>query len=158
MAKGMGNGFPIGWTAAAPEVAGSVQGATISTFGGNPVASAAAKAVIDFIEEENLLANAAETGAYLREALEELQRRHRLIGDVRGMGLMQAIELVEDHKTKAPAAQAALRLMEAARQNGLLIGKSGLYGNAIRVSPPLNIGKADVDEFARRLNAAFSSL
>lgn len=156
-AKGMANGFPIGLTSATPEVAQAVRGATISTFGGNPVASTAARAVIDFIEEQNLLANAAETGAYLREALEELQRRHPLIGDVRGMGLMQALELVENHKDKTPAAEATLRVMEAARENGLLIGKGGLYGNCLRVSPPLNIGKGDVDEFARRLDAAFHS-
>jgi 4-aminobutyrate aminotransferase len=157
-AKGMGNGFPIGLTVARREVAESLAGATISTFGGNPVASAAAKAVIDFIEEENLLANAAETGAYLRGTLEELQRKHRIIGDVRGMGLMQAIELVEDRETKVPATGTALRLMEAIRENGLLLGKSGLDGNVLRVSPPLNIGKADVDEFSRRLDAALSSL
>src|SRR6185436_7335216 len=90
-AKGLGNGFPIGLTVATPEVADSVKGATISTFGGNPLATTAAKAVIDFIDEQNLLANAASTGAYLLEKLKELAAKHSLIGDVRGMGLMQAI-------------------------------------------------------------------
>ena len=151
-AKGLGNGFPIGVTVATPEVAAGVHGWTISTFGGNPIATTAAKAVLDLIDEENLLTNAAETGAYLRAKLEELREKHAIIGDVRGMGLMQALELVEDRQTKAPAAHATAELMEAARRNGLLIGKGGTYGNCIRISPPLNIAKSDVDEFARLLD------
>ena len=151
-AKGLGNGCPIGLTVATPEVAAGVTGLTISTFGGNPVTTAAAKAVLDFIESENLLANAAETGAYLRGKLEELREKHAVIGDVRGMGLMQALELVEDRATKAPAPRATTALMEAARRNGLLVGKGGTYSNCIRISPPMNIAKSDVDEFARRLD------
>jgi len=151
-AKGLGNGFPIGVTVATPEVAAGVKGLTISTFGGNPVTTTAAKAVLDFIEEENLLANADETGAYLRGRLEELREKHAIIGDVRGMGLMQALELVEDRQTKAPAVHAAAELMEAARRNGLLVGKGGTYGNCIRISPPMNITRSDVDEFARILD------
>jgi len=139
---------------ATPEVADSVKGLTISTFGGNPVTTTAAKAVLDLIDEENLLANSAETGTYLRGKLEELQAKYAVIGDVRGMGLMQAIELVEDRQTKAPAARATAELMEAARRNGLLLGKGGMYGNCIRISPPLNVGKSDVDEFARLLDAS----
>jgi 4-aminobutyrate aminotransferase-like enzyme len=153
-AKGLGNGCPIGVTVATPEVADSLKGLTISTFGGNPVTTTAAKAVLDLIDEENLLANSAETGTYLRGKLEELQAKYAVIGDVRGMGLMQAIELVEDRQTKAPAARATAELMEAARRNGLLLGKGGMYGNCIRISPPLNVGKSDVDEFARLLDAS----
>jgi 4-aminobutyrate aminotransferase-like enzyme len=153
-AKGLGNGCPIGVTVATPEVADSLQGLTISTFGGNPVTTTAARAVLDLIDEENLLANAGETGAYLRGKLEELQAKFPVIGDVRGMGLMQAIELVEDRRTKTPAAHATAELMEAARRNGLLLGKGGMYGNCIRISPPLNVGKSDVDEFARLLDAS----
>ena len=151
-AKGLGNGAPIGLTVATPEVAAGVKGLTISTFGGNPVATTAAKAVIDFIEEQNLLSNAADVGQYLREKLEELKRKHTIIGDVRGMGLLQALELVEDRETKAPAAAATVQLMEAARRNGLLVGKGGTYGNVIRISPPMNISRTDVDEFARQLD------
>jgi len=151
-AKGLGNGFPIGLTVAKPEVAAGVRGLTISTFGGNPVATTAAKAVLDLIEEENLLANAAETGAYLRAKLEELRAKHAIVGDVRGMGLMQALELVEDRASRKPAARATAELMEAARRHGLLVGKGGTYGNCIRISPPLNVTRADVDEFARRLD------
>jgi 4-aminobutyrate aminotransferase-like enzyme len=151
-AKGLGNGCPIGLTVATPKVAAGVTGLTISTFGGNPVATTAAKAVLDFIDAENLRANAAETGAYLRAKLEELRDKHAIIGDVRGMGLMQALELVEDRRSKTPAVRATAELMEAARRNGLLVGKGGAYGNCIRISPPLNITKSDVDEFARRLD------
>ncbi len=156
-AKGLGNGLPVGLTVATPEVADSVRGATISTFGGNPVVSTAAKAVIDFIDEQNLLANAASTGAYLREKLKELAAKHSLIGDVRGMGLMQAIELVRDPKTKEPAVEETAELMEAARENGLLVGKGGLFANVIRISPPLNIQKTDVDEFARLLDTSLDA-
>ncbi|HKW97722.1 MAG TPA: aspartate aminotransferase family protein [Bryobacteraceae bacterium] len=157
-AKGLGNGLPIGVTVATPEVADAIKGATISTFGGNPITTTAAKAVIDFIEQENLVSNAASTGAYLREKLEELARKHPLIGEVRGMGLMQAIELVRDRKTKEPATTETADLMERARANRLLVGKGGIFGNAIRISPPLNIQKADIDEFARLLDASLASV
>src|SRR5277367_5561543 len=145
--KGLGNGMPIGLTVARPEVADSMRGVTISTFGGNPVTNAAAKAVIDFVEEQNLAVNAANMGSYLRDKLNELREKHTLIGDVRGMGLMQALELVEDRETKAPAKAATAQIMEAAKRNGLLIGKGGLYGNVLRISPPLNIGRFDIDQF-----------
>lgn len=155
-AKGLANGLPIGLTVATAEVAEAVRGLTISTFGGNPVSTAAAKAVIEYIEENNLPANCEETGAYLRGRLEELREKHRLIGEVRGMGLLQALELVRDRRTKEPAAKETSAVMEAARREGILVGKGGTYGNCIRISPPMNIGKADVDEFTRRLDAAFT--
>jgi 4-aminobutyrate aminotransferase len=153
-AKGLANGTPIGLTIARPEIADSVKGATISTFGGNPIATTAAKAVIDFIEEQNLSINAAEVGAYFRDKLLELQAKHSIIGDVRGMGLLQAVELVEDPVSKTPAAAQTTAIMEAARENGILLGKGGLHGNVLRFSPPMNIGKSDVDEFARLLDAS----
>lgn len=150
-AKGLGNGLPIGATTARPEVADSMRYLTLSTFGGNPVTTAAAKAVIDFVEENNLLANCEEVGGYLRAGLEALQVKYPLIGDVRGKGLMQALELVEDRESKAPAPKRTKALLENARRNGLLIGGGGLYGNVIRISPPMNIAMADVDEFLRLL-------
>jgi 4-aminobutyrate aminotransferase len=157
-AKGMGNGVPIGLTIAKPEIADSLQGLTISTFGGNPVTCATAKAVIDLIEEDDLRTNAAEVGGYFRKKLEELQEKHALIGDVRGMGLMQALELVEDRTTKQPSPAGTTALMEEARKRGLLLGKGGFYGNVIRMSPPLNISKADVDEAVRILDESFAAL
>jgi 4-aminobutyrate aminotransferase-like enzyme len=157
-AKGLGNGAPIGLTVARAEIADSVRGLTISTFGGNPISATAAKAVIDYIDEHRLAAHAAETGAHLRAGLEELQRKHSVIGDVRGMGLMQALELVDDRENKAPAARATAALMEAARENALLIGKGGLYGNCIRISPPLNVSKTDVNDFLERLDASLTQV
>jgi 4-aminobutyrate aminotransferase-like enzyme len=153
-AKGLGNGAPIGLTVAKAAVADSVKGLTISTFGGNPVTTTQAKAVIDLIAEENLLKNCEETGGYLRAGLEELQRKHEIIGEVRGMGLMQAIELVEDRKSKTPATAQTAAVMEAARENRLLIGKGGMFGNVLRITPPMNVGRADVDQFIRLLDAS----
>ena len=157
-AKGLANGFPIGLTAARPEIADSVKKLTISTFGGGPIPTTAAKAVIDLVEQENLAGNAAEMGAFLREGLEDLQRKYLLIGHIRGMGLMQALELVQDHESKNPAAAETARLMEAARENRILIGKGGLYGNVIRVSPPLNVSRSDVSDFLRALDASFAQV
>ena len=157
-AKGMANGSPAGATITTAELADSFQGLTISTFGGNPVTSVAARATIEVIEEENLRENAHTVGAYFRGKLEELQQKYPLIGDVRGMGLMQALELVKDRQTKDPAPEATLQLMERARDNGLLIGKGGLYGNVIRLSPMLNISKADVDEATRLLDKSLGEV
>ena len=157
-AKGLGNGMPIGATTARPDVADAMRFLTLSTFGGNPVTTAAAKAVLDYVEEQDLLANCAVQGAYLRGKLDGLAAQYPLIGDVRGMGLMQALELVVDRETKEPAAEATKRVMDAARREGLLIGKGGLWGNVIRISPPMNIGRADIDEFARMLDAAFANV
>jgi len=156
-AKGLANGSPIGLTVAKPEVADAVTGLTISTFGGNPVTATAAKAVIDFIEECDLLANCAATGAYLRAGLEELKDKHELIGDVRGIGLLQAVELVTDRKAKTPAAAEAAQVMEAARENRLIIGKGGMYGNVLRISPPMNVGRADVDQFLQLLDRSLAA-
>ena len=157
-AKGLANGQPVGLTIARPEIADAFQGLTISTFGGNPVTATAARAVIDIIEEDDLKTNAAVVGGYFRQKLEELQGKYPLIGDVRGMGLMQALELVTDRKTKEPAAAATNSLLEEARKRGLLIGKGGMHGNVIRMSPPLNIAKSDVDEAIRLLDQSFAAV
>jgi 4-aminobutyrate aminotransferase len=157
-AKGMANGMPIGATMTTPEIAASFKGLQISTFGGNPPTSVAAKAVIDIIEEDKLMDNAETVGNYFRQGLEELKRKHEVIGDVRGMGLMQGIELVRDRKTKEPAPQETTQVMEEARRGGLLIGKGGLWGNVIRMSPPLNISKADVDDAIRILDQSFTKV
>jgi len=122
-AKGMGNGVPIGATITTAELANAFQGLTISTFGGNPVTSVAARATIQVIEEEHLLENAHTMGKHFREQLEVLKEKHAIIGDVRGMGLMQALELVKDRQTKEPAPEAANQLMERTRSHGLLVGK-----------------------------------
>ena len=157
-AKGMANGVPIGLTLTRPEIADAYKGFTISTFGGNPVTCVAAKATIDLIEEEQLMDNAQEVGNHFRQGLEALKEKHTIIGDVRGMGLMQGIELVKDRQTKAPAAEATNLVMERARVNGLLVGKGGLYGNVIRMSPPLNISRSDVEAALTALDKSLAEV
>ena len=97
-------------------------------------------------------------GAYFRGKLEDLQQKYPVIGDVRGKGLMLGLELVKDRQTKEPAPEATSQLLERTRDNGLLIGKGGLYGNVIRLSPMLNIGKADVDEAVRLLDQSLGEV
>jgi 4-aminobutyrate aminotransferase-like enzyme len=157
-AKSMANGVPVGATITTAELADKFQGLTISTFGGNPVTSVAARAVIEVIEEENLRENTYVVGGYLRAKLEFLKEKYPLIGDVRGLGMMQGLELVRDRESKEPAPVETTELMERARANGLLIGKGGLYGNVIRLAPPMNISKADVDEAMRMLEKSFSEI
>jgi len=118
----------------------------------------AALAVIQLIEEEDLKRNAAEVGSYLRQQLENLKEKYTVIGDVRGMGLMQGIELVKDRETKEPAPQAVLTVFEETKRRGVLIGKGGLYGNVIRTGMMLNSTKDHVDELITALDAAFKGV
>jgi 4-aminobutyrate aminotransferase len=148
----------FGTTITTRELSASFQGLTISTFGGNPVTSVAAKATIEFIEKENLLENAEKVGNYFRGKLDELQQKYPVIGEVRGKGLMLALELVKDRETKEPAPEATAQLLERTREHGLLVGKGGLYGNVIRLSPMLNIAKSDVDEAARLLDKSLAEV
>ena len=155
-AKGMANGVPIGATIATPEVADSIKGFSISTFGGNPVTSAAALATIEVIEEEGLVQNAAAMGGRLRQGLEGLKEKFPMIGDVRGMGLMQGLEVVGVNKSPDP--EAVQRIFELTRHHGLLIGKGGLMGNVIRISPPLNVTKDQIDQALKLLDRSFSEM
>ena len=155
-AKGMANGVPIGCTITRPDIADAFKGLTISTFGGNPVTCVAAKATIDVIEEDKLLDNVELVGNHFRQGLEALKDKHNVIGDVRGMGLMQGIELVKDRGTKKPAPELTSEVLERTRANGLLVGKGGLYANVIRMSPPLNISKADVDQALATLDKSLT--
>ncbi len=155
-AKGMANGVPIGWTIATPAVADKFPGLTFATFGGNPVSSAAALAVIKLIEEEDLKTNARVVGDYFRSKLEELKEKYPIIGDVRGMGLMQGIELVRDRETKEPAPEAVLKVFEETKRQGVLIGKGGLYGNVIRTGMMLNSTTDKVDELVAALDKGFA--
>ena len=157
-AKAMANGMPVGATVTTPEIAAAIKGPQISTFGGNPVTAVAALATIEVIEEEGLLANAAAMGSKLAEGLNHLKTTHAIVGDVRGKGLMQAIELVNDPESKEPAPLAMNALLEATRERGLLIGKGGLSGNTVRLSPPLNINKADVDTAIDILDRSLSDV
>jgi 4-aminobutyrate aminotransferase len=157
-AKGIANGFPVGATIATEEIANAWTGPSISTFGGNPVSMAATEATLETMESEDVPARSERLGATLRAALEDMQSRHAFIGDVRGMGLMQALELVEDRKTKEPAPGKTNALMEAAKREGLLLGKGGLYGNTIRMAPPMLITETELDEAIARLDRALAAV
>lgn len=148
MAKGIANGFPLGNVMTTPEIAESTLkgGITISTFGGNPVACAASLATMSVLENEANPKRVAELGRQLRSGLEALQQKYPVIGDVRGKGLMQGIELVKDKTTKEPSPKAASHLMDATKKYGLLIGKGGLYGNVMRIAPPLTASADDIAE------------
>ncbi|MGA7394156.1 MAG: aminotransferase class III-fold pyridoxal phosphate-dependent enzyme [Terrimicrobiaceae bacterium] len=146
MAKGIGNGFPLAAVVTTPEI-GSVLAQRIhfNTFGGNPVAMAAGKAVLEVIEREKLQENALRLGGYLLAGLEKLKQKHGLIGDVRGKGLLLGIELVRDRGTKEPAKVECAQVLENARERGLLLGKGGLWGQTIRFAPPMCITQGDAD-------------
>lgn len=157
-AKGMGNGVPIGWTIATAEIADKFPGLTFATFGGNPVSTAAGLAVIKLIENEDLRTNCKVVGDYLYERLCGLFERYDVIGDVRGKGLMQAVELVVDRKTKEPNPQAVLKVFEETKKQGVLIGKGGLYGNVIRTGMMLNSTKDNVDELIAALDKGLETV
>lgn len=156
-AKGLANGIPIGGLIATDELAASIRSLSLSTFGGNPVATTAALANLNYIVTNNLRENASDVGAYLKARLWELAERHRMIGDARGMGLLVAVELVHDRETKEPAPELAARVLDAAKERGLIIGKGGLYANTLRISPPLIISKTDVDAAIEALDGAFTA-
>lgn len=157
-AKGIANGMPVGGTIATAEVADSWKGATISTFGGNPVSMAAADATIMVMEREDIPSRSERLGRVLRAHLDTYEDRFPWVGDVRGMGLMQALELVEDKKTKEPAPGKTNQLMEAAKREGLLLGKGGLYGNTIRIAPPMLITDDELADALGRLDRAMAAV
>ena len=121
-----------------------VPGTHASTFGGNPVSCAASLATIDILEKEATPQHNAKVGAILRTGLDGFKEKYSFIGDVRGMGLMQGLELVKDRQSKEPSTQATAHLFEATRELGLLIGKGGMYGNVIRIAPPMTATEEDV--------------
>jgi alanine-glyoxylate transaminase/(R)-3-amino-2-methylpropionate-pyruvate transaminase len=157
MAKGIGNGAPLAAVTTRREIAESITGRThFNTFGGNPLSMAAGLAVLEIIDEEGLQENARVVGGRFKAGLKELQTRHRLIGDVRGKGLMLGVELVKDRETKEPARQETLDIMEHLREAGILIGKGALDGNVLRIKPPLCLTAADVDYALEALDSALS--
>ncbi len=157
-AKGLANGYGIGAFIAKREVADSYKGANISTFGGNPISMVAAIANVEYIREHNLVGNAERMGKLLREGMMELMDKHPLIGDVRGKGLMLGVELVRDRASKAPAAEETARVMEHCKDDGVLIGRGGLYANVLRLTPPLVVNADDVRRALRALDAAFTAV
>ena len=155
-AKGMANGSPIGCTATTDAIAATLKPLSFSTFGGNPVTSAAALATLRVIQKQRLADNARVMGDRLNLAFRDMQRRYPIIGDVRGMGLMQGMELVKENKVPDP--QAASRVLEGTRRRGVLIGKGGLWGNVLRVAPPLTVTEAQIDELTAALDESLGEL
>ena len=159
MAKGIGNGCPLGAVVTTPKIAQSLVGKVhFNTFGGNPVVSAMGKAVLEVIEKENLQANTLKMGNYILTGFNKLKEKHKIIGDVRGKGLLLGMELVKDRVTKVPASAECVQVLENARDLGLLIGKGGLWGQTIRFAPPMCITQADADFVLAVLDEAFSAL
>jgi 4-aminobutyrate aminotransferase-like enzyme len=160
MAKGIANGYPISAVLATSPIADAWKGGNISTFGGNPISSAAANATIEQIVDDKLPENAAAMGKILREGLEGLKAKYAVIGDVRGRGLMQGVELVRDEKAgdRTPAADTTLRLFEETKKRGMIIGRGGLHGNVLRIAPPLVVGRAEVTDALAILDASFAAL
>jgi alanine-glyoxylate transaminase/(R)-3-amino-2-methylpropionate-pyruvate transaminase len=159
LAKGIGNGTPLAAVVTTPDIAQSLADRIhFNTFGGNPVSCAIGKAVLEVIDREDLQKNCLEMGTLIMEGLEKLMSRYDVIGDVRGKGLMIGVELVKDRNTKEPAKDECVRVFERSRELGLLIGKSGFYGNVLRIKPPMCISRADVDFLIEVLDMAFSEL
>ncbi|XP_010256968.1 PREDICTED: alanine--glyoxylate aminotransferase 2 homolog 3, mitochondrial [Nelumbo nucifera] len=146
MAKGIGNGIPIGAVVTTPEIAQVLTHRSyFNTFGGNPVCTAGGLAVLKVIEKEKLQQNAFLVGSHLKERLTALKDKYEIIGDVRGRGLMLGVELVKDRKLKTPAKDETLHVMDQMKEMGVLIGKGGFYGNVFRITPPLCFTKEDAD-------------
>ncbi len=159
MAKGLGNGFPIGAVVAKKSVAEPMSERFLfHTYGANPTSCAAARAVLKVIQEEKTQENSKRVGAALLARLQDLKARHQSIGDVRGRGLMLAIEMVEDRRSKAPDRETTARVFEHCRTQGLILSKSGPTQSCLRMVPPMCLSLDDVDQVADGLDAAFSAL
>jgi len=161
MAKGIANGWPLSATICTPAIADSLTKLTISTFGGNPISVTAANATISVIEKHDLRRNAEVQGKRLRDGLERLKAKYpRTIGDVRGMGLMQGVEMVEDEtkQDRTPAPKKVNAFFEETKKRGLLIGKGGLYGNVLRITPPLTVGAAEIDEALGKMDESLAAM
>ncbi len=159
MAKGIGNGAPLAAVVTTPEIAKTLASRIhFNTYGGNPISCAMGKAVLEVIEKEGLQKHSLELGGYFIDGLNKLAEKHDIIGDVRGKGLMLGVELVKDRKTKEPAAAECAQVFERCKELNLLIGKGGLFGNVLRIKPPMCIQKPDVDFALEVLDIAFSEL
>ncbi len=157
MAKGIGNGIPLGAFTTTPEISEAMtRRVHFNTFGGNPISMTQGLATLEVIDEEGLQQNALEVGEYLKDRLLELQDKHHAIGEVRGMGLMLGVELVVDRDTKEPAGTLTAEVLEAAKHRGVLLGKGGLYGNTLRIKPPMCITKDDADYLVATLDACLT--
>lgn len=152
LAKGIAGGFPLGAVMAREPFSEAMQpGDHLSTFGGNPIACAAALANIAVLEEEGLIDNAARRGEEMLTTLRMLQERCPHVGDVRGRGLMIGLELVKDRKTKEPDAATAKAVRAVLRERGILVGVGGVFSNVVRIQPPLSITSDECDRAVTQL-------
>ena len=159
MAKGIGNGCPLGAVVTTPEIAACLaERIHFNTFGGNPVTCAQGHAVLEVIEKEQLQANSLAMGNLLMDGLRVLQKKHNLIGQVRGCGLMIGCELVTDREKKTPAKVECLHVFEKCRELGVLLGKGGLHGNTLRIKPPMCLHAGDVDFLLSAIDEALGSV
>ena len=156
-AKGVGNGLALGGVVARAEIIDAFQANSISTFGGNPLATAGALANLKYLIDSDLQGNALKQGARIREILEPVVADTEWIAELRGKGLMLAIEMVHPGGTDPDAAKASA-FMEATKQRGLLVGKGGLYGNVLRFAPPLSITEEESEEGATIMVEAIQEL
>ncbi len=154
LGKPMGNGHPVAALITRREIAARFAEQTIffSTFGGNPVAAAAALAVLEVIDDERLMQRATVVGALLRDELRSLMVRHAAIGDVRGLGLIIGVEIVSDRGSRRPDAALVSRLVNGMRERGVLVGSTGVEGNVLKVRPPLVFGPEEVNKVVRTLD------
>ena len=159
MAKGIGNGIPLGAVTSRAEIAAPLKDKTyFNTFGGNPVSMAQGMATIEVIDRENLQENCRIVGTHLIEGLKRLEKKHIPIGEVRGMGLMTGIEIVKSRESREPAPAATVEIMELAKERGLLIGKGGLFGNVLRIKPPMCFTRDNADFLINVLDECFTHL
>ncbi len=158
LGKALGNGVPLSAVVARKEVLDVGVGLAIFTTAGNPLSCAAGLATIEAIEQEGMVENAARVGAYLHQRLSTLQERHPLVGDVRGMGLMQGVELVKDRQTKTPASKEAAKVAYRAFELGLLLFYVGMFSNVLEITPPLILSEAEVDEGVAILDQALADV
>ena len=154
MAKGVANGFPVGVTTTRDEIAEAWTTKTISTYGGNSVSMAAAAATLDVMREEDTPRRATDRGREFGSALRALEAEYDWIGEARGMGLMWGLEIVTDGQSKKPDPGRTAALLEAAKDESLLVGSGGLYGNVIRMGPSMLITEGELAEGVERLARA----
>lgn len=160
MGKPMGNGHPLAGVVARRDLVNAFTSRNMyfNTFGGNPVSAAVGMAVLDVIEDEQLLQNAVTVGEYTLARLKELANRHTLIGDVRGAGLFFAVELVLDRHAKTPATAQTKRLVNLMRERGVLISRIGIHDNILKIRPPMPFSKQNADLLVDTLNQALAAL
>jgi alanine-glyoxylate transaminase/(R)-3-amino-2-methylpropionate-pyruvate transaminase len=159
MAKGIGNGAPLGAMTTTVGISEVMKNRVhFNTYGGNPISMTQGLATLEIIDEENIQQNALEVGTHLKDALLDLQEKHNIIGEVRGMGLMLGVELVRDRKSKEPANTETADIVEKMKERNVLLGKGGLFGNTLRIKPPMCITKDDADYMIAMLDEVLTAV